>query len=175
MKKRNRKTGQYKRVVVNANNKRAYLEEYYRVHKSKIDKAVAIYKKRRPSKVPAEKVFIDKLLYGSREWHSAKTANYEINKMLYVMRGGDEQLYEAKHTAVFRPEEFKDLRSLNKRLPGNFINTEVETQRDSYRAVVQGYYEITGSDYVIAKVMVYYDDNSPTQEWEYLNRYELGM
>ena len=180
MTKRNRRTGKFKKTIINANNKREFLEQYYEQHKARIDRAIAVYKKRHPFKQANKKIFVDKLLYGTREWHGAQTANEVINRTLYYMRNGSESLeyfdavHDAKKTA---PKELKDLRRFNNKKPGQFVywERELSTSKDGTERTLEGYYNLPDTDYVIGKVLTHYSKGSPTEEWEYVRKDEIGI
>ncbi len=176
--RRNRRTGRFKRYIVKADNKRAFLEQYYEQHKKQIDKAVDIYKERHNLNFTNKRIFVDRLYYGTSEWHGVKTAKKVINRTLHYMRYGSDSLeyYDATHRAR-ENTTLKDLRKFNNKKPGQFIYKDqvLATAKNGAERTLEGYYDVPGTDYVLAKVLYQYNRESPTEDWEYVRRDEIGI
>ena len=168
-KRQNRKTGKFIRNVVKVDDARAYASDYYDKHQKSIDKLLD-GKTTRNNK----DVFIDLVddLYDQNrsKYGSKKNLNEGIKGIIDELQGIDPRLNSIKRTAENREEAgFKDLRKLNKR---------VSPQEISYNGPdnIVGYYDIKGSDYVIAHKLDYtFSSSSPTDVYEYTTRINAGL
>lgn len=153
--------------------KKLFAEKYYNQHKKRVDAAINNYRKSHniaPS-VTNEKIFTDTIKYSARNFGSKKSAKDYIQKKLFELNGGDLAVYEAKHGARNREDYgFSDLRKLNGRLDGNYHDYKYSEPDFE----VEGYYEIKGSDVVIAKI-IDKSSGSPYEVWEFKNRDEIGL
>lgn len=163
-----------KRRIWKSTGKREYLEDYYESHKKTIDNAVAVYKTRHPSSQSAKEIFVNRLYYG-KDWNSAKRAKYEIDREIHLLRGGDSDEWEAKHTPNNRPSYYKSQTRVNKRFKSGYIEHDFEGEDSEGTFEIQGYYSLGKSSYVIAKVRRYFGEDSPFEAWEWKKKNEIGL
>lgn len=153
--------------------KELFAKGYYKQNQKRIDSAINKYRARNniDPTVSNEKIFTDSIKYSARNFGSKKLAKEAIERKIYEFGGGDLDLYDAKHGGRNREDYgFKDLRKLNGRLDGQFHDYK-------YSGVdfdVEGYYKITGSDIVIAKI-IDKSSGSPYTVWEYMNGLDIGL
>ena len=153
--------------------KELFAKSYYKQHKERVDSAINKYRSRKniDPTVSNEKIFTDSIKYSARNFGSKKLAKEAIERKIYEFGGGDLDLYDAKHGGRNREDfGFKDLRKLNGKLDGKFYDykfTGVDFD-------VEGYYEISGSDIVIAKI-IDRSSGSPYSVWQYVNRLDIGL
>ena len=168
-KRQNIKTGKFIRNVVKLDDARAYAADYYDKHQKTIDKLLNGKTKRNNKDVFID--LVDDLFDQNRsKYGSKKNLNEGIRGIINELQGIDPRLNEIKRDALGREEAgFKDLRKLNKR---------VSPQEISYDGPdnIIGYYDIKGSDYVIAHKLDYtFSSKSPTNIYEYTTRINAGL
>ena len=153
--------------------KEAFAKSYYSQHQKRIDSAINKYRSRNniDPTVSNEKIFTDSIKYSGRNFGSKKLAKEAIDRKIYEFSGGDLDLYDAKHGGRNREDYgFSDLRKLNGKLDGQFHDYK-------YTGVdfdVEGFYKITGSDIIIAKI-IDKSSGSPYGVWEYMNGLDIGV
>ena len=153
--------------------KEAFAKKYYNQHQKRVDSAINKYRDRKniDPTVSNEKIFTDSIKYSGRNFGSKKLAKEAIDRKIYEFSGGDLELYDAKHGGRNREDYgFSDLRKLNGKLDGQFHDYK-------YTGVdfdVEGYYKITGSDIIIAKI-IDKSSGSPYGVWEYMNGLDIGV
>ena len=153
--------------------KEAFAKSYYNQHQKRIDSAINKYRSRNniDPTVSNEKIFTDSIKYSGRNFGSKKLAKEAIDRKIYEFSGGDLDLYDAKHGGRNREDYgFSDLRKLNGKLDGQFHDYKY-TGADFD---VEGYYRITGSDIIIAKI-IDKSSGSPYGVWEYMNGLDIGV
>ena len=153
--------------------KEAFAKGYYSQHQKRIDSAINKYRSRNniDPNVSNEKIFTDSIKYSGRNFGSKKLAKEAIDRKIYELGGGDLDLYDAKHGGRNREDYgFSDLRKLNGKLDGQFHDYKY-TGADFD---VEGYYRITGSDIIIAKI-IDRSSGSPYGVWEYMNGLDIGV
>ena len=153
--------------------KEAFAKSYYNQHQKRIDSAINKYRSRNniDPTVSNEKIFTDSIKYSGRNFGSKKLAKEAIDRKIYEFNGGDLDLYDAKHGGRNREDYgFSDLRKLNGKLDGQFHDYKY-TGADFE---VEGYYRITGSDIIIAKI-IDKSSGSPYGVWEYMNGLDIGV
>lgn len=153
--------------------KEEFAKKYYKQNQKRIDSAINKYRDRNniDPTVSNEKIFTDSIKYSGRNFGSKKLAKEAIDRKLYEFGGGDLDVYDAKHGGRNREDfGFSDLRKLNGKLDGQFHDYK-------YTGVdfdVEGYYKITGSDIIIAKI-IDKSSGSPYGVWEYMNGLDIGV
>ena len=153
--------------------KEAFAKGYYKQNQKRIDSAINKYRAANniDASVSNEKIFTDSVKYSARNYGSKKLAKEAIERKIYELGGGDLDLYDAKHGGRDREAfGFKDLRKLNGRLDGQYHDYKY-TGLDFD---VEGYYRITGSDIIIAKI-IDSSSGSPYGVWEYMNGLDIGV
>ena len=153
--------------------KEEFAKKYYGQHQKRIDSAINKYRSRNniDPTVSNEKIFTDSIKYSGRNFGSKKLAKEAIDRKIYEFSGGDLDLYDAKHGGRNREDYgFSDLRKLNGKLDGQFHDYKY-TGADFD---VEGYYRITGSDIIIAKI-IDKSSGSPYGVWEYMNGLDIGV
>ena len=153
--------------------KEAFAKSYYNQHQKRVDSAINKYRSRNniDPTVSNEKIFTDSIKYSGRNFRSKKLAKEAIDRKIYEFSGGDLDLYDAKHGGRNREDYgFSDLRKLNGKLDGQFHDYKY-TGADFD---VEGYYRITGSDIIIAKI-IDKSSGSPYGVWEYMNGLDIGV
>ena len=153
--------------------KELFAKSYYNKHKKRVDSAINKYRSRNniDPNVSNEKIFTDSIKYSGRNFGSKKLAKEAIDRKIYELGGGDLDLYDAKHGGRNREDYgFSDLRKLNGKLDGQFHDYKY-TGADFD---VEGYYRITGSDIIIAKI-IDRSSGSPYGVWEYMNGLDIGV
>ena len=153
--------------------KEAFAKSYYNQHQKRIDSAINKYRSRNniDPTVSNEKIFTDSIKYSGRNFGSKKLAKEAIDRKIYELNGGDLDLYDAKHGGRNREDfGFSDLRKLNGKLDGQFHDYKY-TGADFD---VEGFYRITGSDIIIAKI-IDKSSGSPYGVWEYMNGLDIGV
>ena len=153
--------------------KEAFAKSYYNQHQKRIDSAINKYRSRNniDPTVSNEKIFTDSIKYSGRNFGSKKLAKEAIDRKIYELNGGDLDLYDAKHGGRNREDfGFSDLRKLNGKLDGQFHDYKY-TGADFD---VEGFYRITGSDIIIAKI-IDKSSGSPYSVWEYMNGLDIGV
>ena len=153
--------------------KEAFAKSYYNQHQKRVDSAINKYRSRNniDPTVSNEKIFTDSIKYSGRNFGSKKLAKEAIDRKIYEFSGGDLDLYDAKHGGRSREDYgFNDLRKLNGKLDGQFHDYKY-TGADFE---VEGYYRITGSDIIIAKI-IDKSSGSPYGVWEYMNGLDIGV
>ena len=153
--------------------KEEFAKKYYSQHQKKVDSAINKYRSRNniDPTVSNEKIFTDSIKYSGRNFGSKKLAKEAIDRKIYEFSGGDLDLYDAKHGGRNREDYgFSDLRKLNGKLDGQFHDYKY-TGADFD---VEGYYRITGSDIIIAKI-IDKSSGSPYGVWEYMNGLDIGV
>ena len=153
--------------------KEEFAKKYYGQHQKRIDSAINKYRSRNniDPTVSNEKIFTDSIKYSGRNFGSKKLAKEAIDRKIYEFSGGDLDLYDAKHGGRNREDYgFSDLRKLNGKLDGQFHDYKY-TGADFE---VEGYYRITGSDIIIAKI-IDKSSGSPYGVWEYMNGLDIGV
>ena len=168
-KRQNRKTGKFIKNIVKVDDARVYAADYYDKHQKSIDKLLNGKTKRNNKDVFID--LVDDLFDQNRsKYGSKKNLNEGIKGIIDELQGIDPRLNSIKRTAENREEAgFKDLRKLNKR---------VSPQEISYNGPdnIVGYYDIKGSDYVIAHKLDYtFSSSSPTDVYEYRTRINAGL
>ena len=153
--------------------KEAFAKGYYKQNQKRIDSAISKYRAKNniDPTVSNEKIFTDSVKYSARNFGSKKLAKEAIERKIYEFGGGDLDLYDAKHGGRNREDYgFKDLRKLNGKLDGKFYDYKYTgTNFD-----VEGYYKISGSDIIIAKI-IDKSSGSPYGVWEYMNGLDIGL
>ena len=153
--------------------KEEFAKSYYNQHQKRVDSAINKYRSRNniDPTVSNEKIFTDSIKYSGRNFGSKKLAKEAIDRKIYEFSGGDLDLYDAKHGGRNREDYgFSDLRKLNGKLDGQFHDYKYTgTDFD-----VEGYYRITGSDIIIAKI-IDKSSGSPYGVWEYMNGLDIGV
>ena len=153
--------------------KEAFAKSYYNQHQKRVDSAINKYRSRSniDPNVSNEKIFTDSIKYSGRNFGSKKLAKEAIDRKIYEFSGGDLDLYDAKHGGRNREDfGFSDLRKLNGKLDGQFHDYKY-TGADFD---VEGFYKITGSDIIIAKI-IDKSSGSPYGVWEYMNGLDIGV
>ena len=153
--------------------KEAFAKKYYNQNRKRVDSAINKYRSKNniDPNVSNEKIFTDSIKYSGRNFGSKKLAKEAIDRKIYEFSGGDLDLYDAKHGGRNREDYgFSDLRKLNGKLDGQFHDYKY-TGADFD---VEGYYRITGSDIIIAKI-IDKSSGSPYGVWEYMNGLDLGV
>ena len=153
--------------------KEAFAKSYYNQHQKRVDSAINKYRSRNniDPTIKKEKIFTDSIKYSGRNFGSKKLAKEAIDRKIYELNGGDLDLYDAKHGGRNREDYgFSDLRKLNGKLDGQFHDYKY-TGADFD---VEGYYRITGSDIIIAKI-IDKSSGSPYGVWEYMNGLDIGV
>ena len=148
-------------------------KSYYSQHQKRVDSAINKYRSKNniDPTVSNEKIFTDSIKYSGRNFGSKKLAKEAIDRKIYELGGGDLDLYDAKHGGRNREDYgFSDLRKLNGKLDGQFHDYKY-TGADFD---VEGYYKITGSDIIIAKI-IDKSSGSPYGVWEYMNGLDIGV
>ncbi len=170
-----------KRRIWKINNKSGFINEYYEKHKKTIDRAVAKYKEQHPTSESPQEIFYRRLYYGT-DWNSYKKAKQEIDKVIYSLRGGDEDEWVARHTLQNKPKYYSSQTRLNQKWDKAFIQYVYEgTDEEGEDFTVLGYHEIKGSKYVVAKFRKYFNyksgskSHSPYEYWEWVKRDEIGL
>jgi len=172
---RRTKKGKFKgREIVGTAEKKAWAEDYYDKHRKQIDSAVNQWKEDNgvSTSKSNKEIFASEIAYGTvGDFHSVKKAQDAVSKKLHEMRGGDIELWEAKHDGAYRAEAgFNDLRKLNGK-----VKTFVDYDFENADLDVNGYFDIEGTDYVIAKVWHKSDSGSPYFIWEYTKKGAIGL
>ena len=153
--------------------KEEFAKKYYNQHQKRVDSAINKYRSKNniDPTVSNEKIFTDSIKYSGRNFGSKKLAKEAIDRKIYEFSGGDLDLYDAKHGGRNREDYgFSDLRKLNGKLDGQFHDYK-------YTGVdfdVEGFYRITGSDIIIAKI-IDKSSGSPYGVWEYMNGLDIGV
>ena len=153
--------------------KEEFAKKYYNQHQKRVDSAINKYRSKNniDPTVSNEKIFTDSIKYSGRNFGSKKLAKEAIDRKIYEFSGGDLDLYDAKHGGRNREDYgFSDLRKLNGKLDGQFHDYK-------YTGVdfdVEGFYKITGSDIIIAKI-IDKSSGSPYGVWEYMNGLDIGV
>jgi len=153
--------------------KELFAKSYYKQHQKRVDSAVNKYRaaKNIDPAISNEKIFADSIKYSGRNFGSKKLAKEGIDRKIYEFNGGDLDLYDAKHGGRNREDYgFKDLRKLNNRLEGQFHDYKYNGADFD----VEGYYRISGSDIIIAKI-IDRSDGSPYTVWQYMNGLDIGV
>ena len=153
--------------------KEAFAKGYYKQNQKRIDSAINKYRAANniDPTVSNEKIFTDSIKYSARNFGSKKLAKEAIERKIYEFGGGDLDLYDAKHGGRNREDYgFKDLRKLNGKIDGKFYDYKY-TSADFD---VEGYYKISGSDIIIAKI-IDKSSGSPYGVWEYMNGLDIGV
>ena len=153
--------------------KEAFAKGFYKQNQKRIDSAINKYRAANniDPTVSNEKIFTDSIKYSGRNFGSKKLAKEAIDRKICELNGGDLDLYDAKHGGRNREDYgFSDLRKLNGKLDGQFHDYKY-TGADFD---VEGYYRITGSDIIIAKII---DRSSGSQYsvWQYMNGLDIGV
>lgn len=167
--RQNRKTGKFIHNVVKVEDARAYAADYYDKHQNTINKLLNGKTKRNNKDVFID--LVDDLFDQNRsKYGSKKNLNEGIKGIINELQGIDPRLNEIKRTAENREAAgFKDLRKLNKRV------SPQEIAYDGPDNII-GYYDIKGSDYVIAHKLDYtFSSKSPTDVYEYETRVNVGL
>lgn len=167
--KQNKKTGKFINNIVKVEDAKKYAENYYDKHKKSIDKLLEGKTTRNKKEVFTE--FIEDLYDQNRsKYNNKKNLNKGIKSVINELQGNDPRLDEIKREASFREEAgFGDLRKLNKKLSGQ------EISYDGPNGIV-GYYNISGSDYVIVHRLSYaFSSDSPEDVYEYETRTNAGL
>ena len=153
--------------------KETFAQGYYKQNQKRIDSAISKYRAKNniDPTVSNEKIFTDSIKYSGRNFGSKKLAKEAIDRKIYELNGGDLDLYDAKHGGRNREDYgFKDLRKLNGRLDGQFHDYKYSGADFD----VEGYYKITGSDIIIAKI-IDRSSGSPYSVWQYMNGLDIGV
>ena len=153
--------------------KEAFAKGFYKQNQKRIDSAINKYRAANniDPTVSNEKIFTDSIKYSGRNFGSKKLAKEAIERKIYEFGGGDLDLYDAKHGGRNREDfGFKDLRKLNGKLDGKFYDYKYTSTNFD----VEGYYKITGSDIIIAKI-IDKSSGSPYGVWEYMNGLDIGV
>ena len=153
--------------------KEAFAKKYYNQHQERVDSAINKYRSKNniDPNISNEKIFTDSIKYSGRNFGSKKLAKEAIDRKIYEFGGGDLDVYNAKHGGRNREDfGFKDLRKLNRRLDGQFHDYKYTGEDFD----VEGYYKITGSDIIIAKI-IDKSSGSPYGVWEYMNGLDIGV
>lgn len=172
---RRTKRGTYKRATYKGPAEKELLaQNYYQKHKKKLDKAIDIYRQGRISDntVSNEKIFTDLIKYGARDFGSAKQAKEYMERMTAYLEGGDEEWYDAKHG--YNKEIFGDLRKLNRHSPV-YVDYDYSYFDSEASYTIEGYYETTNPNIVIARITQDNGDGSPFTYWEYRYKDEIGL
>lgn len=167
-KRRGKKTGRFINNVVRVEEAKQIAENYYERHKKTIDKILQGRTKR--IKQDFVGAVEDLFEHNRSKYNSKKNLTEGIKQVINEFQGIDPRLNEIKREAAFREEAgFKDLRKLNKRLQGQEITYEGPNG-------IIGYYDITGSDYVIVHRLDYqFSEDSPQDVYEYETRINAGL
>jgi hypothetical protein len=154
--------------------KEDFAKRYYARNKKRIDSAIAEYRKSHQTTATNEQIFTGMYKWG-RDYGSVKTATKGANRLVQRLRGVDVELLDAKTEGWHRAERgFGDLRKLNKRLNGQFVDYSTKANDDNGSEFeVTGYYSIVGSNVVIAKTIR--RDPSPHEQYEYVERTAIGL
>ena len=169
---RAKRSGRYKYGSIKGTvEKENFLKDYYKKHKKAVDKAVENYKKSKgiTTTISNEKLFVDKLKYG-RDWGSTKQARMAVERTIVSLNGEDAEWYDAKHGS--NKQIFGDLRKLNK-FKAKYTDYKFTDASGDWG--VEGYYETTNPDIVIANKTVYPSKDSPYSYWEYMKKDEIGL
>ena len=153
--------------------KEDFARKYYKQNQKRIDSAINKYRAANniDPTVSNEKIFTDSIKYSARNFGSKKLAKEAIERKIYEFGGGDLDLYDAKHGGRNREDYgFKDLRKLNGKLDGKFYDYKYTSPDFD----VEGYYRISGSDIIIAKI-IDKSSGSPYGVWEYMNGLDIGV
>ena len=153
--------------------KEDFARKYYKQNQKRVDSAINKYRAANniDPTVSNEKIFTDSIKYSGRNFGSKKLAKEVIDRKIYEFGGGDLDLYDAKHGGRNREDYgFKDLRKLNGKLDGKFYDYKYTSANFD----VEGYYKITGSDIIIAKI-IDKSSGSPYGVWEYMNGLDIGV
>lgn len=169
----------------------AEAQAYYRDHQKTIDKAVNIYKANHPGaeRVSNEKIFVDNFRTGISADYKVRTRSNSykdfLKKVDYVkayLQNYNLDAVEAKRTAWGgEAYGFGDKRKLSKKrfdLTQDYkhdLDREFNDRDDPNWFEVDGYFEIAGTDVVIARVYSKneYSDESPMAHFEYFRKSEL--
>ena len=151
--------------------------EYYDKHKQTIDNAINDRIKKEGSMGFGNKtnreLFIEAAIDSSVmtvvNYGSKKSAKRALAGLVDDIRGLDPNIKQIKKEAEGREQAgFKDLRKLNRKVNGAEI--------DYIYGDVVGYFEISGSDYVIAHSRTdRYNTGSPIDVYEYVLKSSIGL
>lgn len=165
----------YKRATYKGPTEKGLLaKEYYKKHQKRLDKALDIYRQGRvkDNSISNEKIFEDLIKYGARDFGSAKQAKEYLERTTVYLEGGDLDWYDAKHGS--NKQIFGDLRKLNGHNP-KYVDYDYEYSDSDGNYTIEGYYETSDPDIVIAKVWEDNGDGSPFSYWEYKYKDEIGL
>ena len=136
-----------------------YLDEYFKKNKSKLDK-LGISDKRLKALAKNEL---------NVQYNGRTKANKAINELIktYDMDKETFELYSARKKAEFTG----DKRLFNNKKFENRTYLEKDLGYDEYgdKAVLNSYYEIANSPYILGELTVQSDAGSPYQVWRYLD------
>ena len=151
--------------------KGVYAENYYNKNRRRIDKIIDAYKKKYPTNASNKLIFVDEMVYGGKNWGSARQAKEAIERKLVKLQGGDTDWYDAKHGA--NRSIFGDLRKMNNKKPV-YVDYQFG-DKDTDGFTVDGYYETSDPDIVIANITYFPTNDSPYELWEYQHKDEIGL
>lgn len=151
--------------------KEVFARAYYNKNKKRIDRIIDAYKKSNNINATNDKIFVDEMVWGGKNWGSARQAKEAIERKLVKLQGGDTNWYDAKHGA--NRGIFGDLRKMNRKKPV-YVDYQFG-DKDQEGFTVDGYYETSDPDIVIANISYYPSNDSPYEIWEYKYKDEIGL
>ena len=98
-------------------------------------------------------------------------AKEAIERKLVKLQGDDTDWYDAKHGA--NRSIFGDLRKMNNKKPVYVDYQYGDKDTDGF--TVDGYYETSDPDIVIANITYFPTNDSPYELWEYQHKDEIGL
>lgn len=161
--------------------------QYYDEHKKSLDKII-----RDPMGVGKKKIFVDSFKYGINGGYGitgkTNTKKRFLEKVEYVkahLRGYNLDALEAKRTAYGGEYYgFKDKRKmtmkkfdLRQQIKDHYWDNGLDEDDPNYQWI-DGYFEIQGSNTVIARVYQnneFAEGESPLAHYEYFDRSEIGL